>query len=239
MYKKINASLAVLSEKYNLERGEVIDRNGMPALRTAAGCTTALLPWRIERRFMELKNFITGKTLDNHSTLRFASQSAGGDLSCQLGKELDLATWMIDSEAISLFAACSGKNTANVIVKFANGMSASIECGNLLPAGSDPMDRHEIIAGRGVASDQSLDTQVRQYSIYAFTDSGVERFTDIDSELFSFTDSEIWLTRAAMAVLAKPELGECWEKAAEKMTAMAAAVFDSDKTASVIALGGK
>ena len=238
MYKNINEALAVLGEKYKLDRGEVIDRGGIPAL-CANGRTTALLPWRIERRFVELKNFITGKTLSDLSTLRFASQSAGGDLARQLGKELDLATWMLDSEAISLFAVCAGKNTANVIVKFANRMSASIECGNLLPAGADPMDRHEIIAGRGVASDQSLDTQVRQYSIYAFTDSGVERFTDIDSELFGFSDSDIWLTRAAMAVLVNPALGECWEKAAAKMTAMAAAVFESNRTATVIALGGK
>ena len=75
------------------------------------------------------------------------------------------------------------------------------------------MDRHEIIARRGVASDRVVDTQVPQASIYKFTAEGEERFTDTDTELFGFELEEILLIRAAFAVLSDKKLAKEWNKA--------------------------
>jgi len=54
----------------------------------------------------------------------------------------------------------------------------------MLPVGTAMIDRHELIAGRGVACDRVVDTQVPQDSIYALTGDGERRYTDTDAELF-------------------------------------------------------
>ena len=141
---------------------------------------------------------------------------------------------MLNEKIISLYAVCAKDVAANVIVKFGNDVSASIECSTKLPADGRPIDRHEIIAGRGIASDQAVDTQIPQYSIYAFTDKGEERYTDVDSELFGFSNDEIWIIRAAFAVLSNPGLSAEWNSAEKTMNELAAAVFESDRSGSVI-----
>ena len=83
----------------------------------------------------------------------------------------------------------------------------------MLPENTDEIDRHEIIARRGVASDRVVDTQVPQASIYKFTAEGEERFTDTDTELFGFEQEEILLVRAAYAVLCDMKLAKAWNKA--------------------------
>ena len=234
MNAKMNEALAFLSEQYSVPHGEIVMDGGRYKVIAADGTATALLPWRVERRFFELKNLILNKTLERVSTLRFASITAGGSLKEQLARELDLAAWMLNEKIISLYAVCAKDVAANVIVKFGNDVSASIECSTKLPADGRPIDRHEIIAGRGIASDQAVDTQIPQYSIYAFTDKGEERYTDVDSELFGFSNDEIWIIRAAFAVLSNPGLSAEWNSAEKTMNELAAAVFESDRSGSVI-----
>ena len=90
------------------------------------------------------------------------------------------------------------------------------------------MDRHEIIARRGVASDRTVDTQVPQSSIYEWTDGGLQTFTDVDTELFGLPNDQIWTVRAAFAVLMKPELAAEWTAASASMKQYADAVVKSD-----------
>ncbi len=85
-------------------------------VRTSGG-EFPLLPWRIERRFVELKNLIANNTLEHVSTLRFSSMTSGGCLFRQAARELDLAAWMMNSPVVSLFAACSGGAAVNLVVK--------------------------------------------------------------------------------------------------------------------------
>lgn len=235
MIGKMNDALRWLCEKYNVGKGEMISAEGVMKLRLKSGTESMLLPWRVERRFSELKNLIRNQTLEGVSTLRFASMTAGGKLEEQLARELDLAIWLSDSGIHSLFAVCSTDNsTANVIVKLKNAVSVCVECGNKLPPGTNPMDRHEIIAQRGVASDRVVDTQIPQFSIYCFAADGETCYTDTDAELFGMNPEEILLVRAAFAVLSNPGLAIVWNDAAAEMKHAAAAVFESDRTQSVI-----
>ena len=228
MCEKMNRSLAFLREKYGCPAGEIVQGTEFFELALPSGDRLPLLPWRVERRFVELKKIIDGKTLEDVSTFRFASFSAGGDSVKAAARELDLASFLAGSPVKQLFAVRSGEAACNILARLENGMSASVECGIKLPAGAAPLDRHEIIARRGVASDRAVDTQVPQSSIYEWTPSGFQTFTDVDTELFGLPNDQIWIVRAAFAVLMKPELAAEWTAAAGAMKKYEAAIVRSD-----------
>lgn len=92
------------------------------------------------------------------------------------------------------------------------------------------MDRHEIIARRGVGCDRTVDTQVPLASIYAFTPEGEERFTDTDAELFGFSLEEILAIRAAFEVLKTKDLAEIWNRADIRLTQLVADTLATDQT---------
>ena len=129
-----------------------------------------------------------------------------------LYRELDLCAYLGESPVKSIYAVTNGE-TANLVVKLADGKSCSVECSAALPAGTADMDKHEIIARRGVACDRVVDTQVPQSSIYEFTAAGEKRYTDTDAELYGFSPDEVLLIRAAFAVLSNPALAEEWNHA--------------------------
>lgn len=211
----MNAALRRLCDKYGVPMaGQLaVDAGSAVGVRLETeGVAVPLLPWRVERRYVELKKIIDGKTLEDVSTLRFAVMRGGARLEHLLYREFDLCAWMAGSSIRKTFAVVSGGKVANVIVTFANGKSASVECSAALPEGATEIDRHEIIARRGVACDRVVDTQVPQASIYAFTAEGVTTYTDTDAELFGFSDAEIWSVRAAFAVLKTPALAAEWKK---------------------------
>jgi len=219
---EMNAALAQLCEKYAVAAAGTLVSSAAGTIGAAAelkmndGTTVKLLPWRKERRFVELKNLVDNKTLEDVSTLRFAWMASGKDLKNLLYRELDLCAYLGESEIKSIFAVLSGK-TANLVVKLQDDKNCSVECSAALPAGTDEMDRHEIIASRGVACDRVVDTQVPQSSIYHFSANGEKHYTDIDTELFGFETEEILLIRAAFAVLSDPSLAAVWNKADAKL----------------------
>ena len=228
MTKKMNEALAFLRDKYGCPAGEIVSGKESFELALPDGKKIVLLPWRVERRFVELKKIIDGKTLEDVSTFRFASFSAGTDPVRTAARELDLASFLAGSPVSRIFCVRSGDAACNILARLANGMSISVECGSRMPSGADTLDRHEIIARRGVASDRGVDTQVPQSSIYEWTDKGCATFTDVDTELFGLPNDQIWLVRAAFAVLMKPELAAEWNQAAEAMKKYVAAIVKSD-----------
>ena len=228
MYKKMNESLAFLRDKYGCAAGEIVSGDDGAQLALPDGTTVALLPWRVERRFVELKKIIDSQTLEDVSTFRFASFSAGGDCIKAAARELDLAVYLSGSDLTQLFAVKSGDAACNILARLGSGMSASVECGINLPAGVEVLDRHEIIAKRGVASDRGVDTQVPQSSIYEWTEKGTATFTDVDTELFGLPNEQIWIVRAAFAVLMNADLAAEWNAVAEKMKKYASAIAESD-----------
>lgn len=224
----MNDALNELRTKYAVAQSGTIvaDANGVAGakLQCAAG-VVPLLPWRVERRFEELKKLVDGGTLEAVSTLRFAAMRADAALENMLLREFDLVEFMVGVRIKSAFAALAGEQVANVIATLADGKSASIECSVALPAGSAPIDRHEIIAARGVACDRVVDTQVPQASIYAFTEAGHAVYTDTDAELFGMSEAEILVVRAALALLKNPALGDKWSKIELRLREMVAATL--------------
>ena len=228
MIAESNEALNALREKYGLPEGKIAAEGSRFVLEYPDGSRVPLLPWRVERRFTELRNVVTDGTLEGLSTCRSARFSASAPLRELLEKELDLIAFLAGSEIVSVFAVMTGGAVCNAVVRLANGVSGTVECGTKLPAGREDLDRHELIAARGTASDLTVDTQMRQKSVYLWNDAGEKSFTDTDMELFGMTDEEIGTVRAAFAVLADPQLGAAWKRAAARMTAAADAAFAAD-----------
>jgi len=232
----MNAALEKIANKYGIKNHAVFapaaPRAAVEAVLKTSSKTFMLLPWRAERRFTELKNITTNGTLEDISTLRLCAifSKSSSTLDQLLYRQFDLCEYLGGADIKSLFAVFNGKNAANVIVKLINGRNCSVECSVMLPAGAEEIDRHEIIARRGVASDRAVDTQIPQASIYAFTGKGEKRFTDIDSELFGFAPQAINLIRAAFTVLSNPETGKAWNQQHEKLLRLVAAAKKSDQT---------
>lgn len=235
---EMNKALEGLVNKYGVRNHAVFapaaPRAAVEAfLKTSSGQTRMLLPWRAERRFTELKNITLNGTLEDISTLRFCviAPEKTSSLEQLLYRKFDLCEYLGGADIKSLFAVFNGKNAANVIVKLANGLNCSVECSVMLPPRAEEIDRHEIIARRGVASDRAVDTQIPQSSIYAFSAGGVEkRFTDTDSELFGFAPPVVNLIRSAFAVLSNPKTGKAWNRQNGRLLRITAAAAESDKT---------
>ena len=208
-FTELNSALDYLLDKYQVDgRGKI---SGCGCLEIKNG-KVPLLQWRVERRFAELKNLIDNKTLEDVSTFRFAHLAPAEDKSLDdlIYQELDLCEWLGGAPVNRLFAVFHGEKAANIIVKLKNGLSCSVECSVMLPPGADAISRHEIIARRGVASDQVVDTQVPQSSIYTYTAENAKRFTDVDAEIFGLSQADVHTVRAAFKVLSCPEIADEW-----------------------------
>ena len=222
---KLNDALAGLLDKYAVAPAEPWRlADGLPppsgsgdALVLASGSflgesdlpesLVPLLPWRHERRFVELKRLVDEETVTPLLMCRFACLTDGRETSLKaiLYREFDLIEWLAGTPIVGLYASMAEGRAANVIVRLAGGVIASVEAGTTLPAGAAVQDRHEMIARRGVASDRVVDTQVGQSSVYAWTDAGHEQHTDVDAELFGLDAERAALVRSAYDALRRPE----------------------------------
>ena len=63
-------------------------------LKLNNGQVVNLLPWRVERRFIELKKLIEDHTLEDVSTLRFCAMSTEQNLIQLLYREFDLCSFL-------------------------------------------------------------------------------------------------------------------------------------------------
>ncbi len=231
--KKMNKGLEFLRGKYGAKKGEITLKDGHCYVGS-----TPLLPGRMERKIVELKKMTENGTLEGVSTLRFASFAPGGSrpvatdqLQAMLAKELDLAAYLGASDVVRVMAVANG-SAINVLAKLANDVNVSVEVAAGLPRGEAAYDRHEIIAKRGVACDQTVDTHTPHASIRLSGAKGMEEFTDVDTELFGMTYEEIWNVRAAFALLQGRASSKIWKSAWAKATKAAKLAFSADKTKS-------
>ena len=221
--KQMNKALDFLRAKYGARTGVITIQNG----HCFVGATP-LLPGRMERKIAELKKMTENGTLEGVSTLRFASFAPkGADVQAMLAKELDLAAYLGAADIVRVMAVANGR-AINVLAKLANDVNVSVEIGAGLPKGEAPYDRHEIIARRGVACDQTVDTHTPHPSIRCWGADGVEDFTDVDTELFGLSYDEVWNVRAAFALLQGRAEAKVWKAAWAKATRAAALAFVSD-----------
>ena len=232
--KKMNKGLDFLREKYGAKKGEIAIKGGHCFVGT-----TPLLPGRMERKIVELKKMTENGTLEGVSTLRFASfASRGSDVEAMLAKELDLAAYLGASDIVRVMAVASG-SAINVLAKLANDVNVSVEIGTGLPKGEIGYDRHEIIAKRGVACDQTVDTHTKHESIRCWGAKGMAEYTDVDTELFGLTYEETWNVRAAFALLQGRADAKVWKAAWAKATKAAALAFAADRAKAAKAIAVK
>ena len=222
--RKMNKALAFLREKYGAAKGEIALRDG----HCHVGATP-LLPGRMERKVVELKKMTENGTLEGVSTLRFAAFAPKGtDREAMLAKELDLAAYLGAADVVRVMAVANGA-AINVLAKLANDVNVSVEIGANLPKGELGYDRHEIIARRGVACDQTVDTHTPHASIRCWDAKGFVEYTDVDTELFGLSYEEVWNVRAAFALLQKRADAKVWKAAWAKATKAAGLAFAADK----------
>ncbi|MBO5941019.1 MAG: hypothetical protein J6R18_07490 [Kiritimatiellae bacterium] len=231
--KKMNKGLEFLRTKYGAGKGDITLRDGVCFVGN-----TPLIPGRMERKIVELKKMTENGTLEGISTLRFASFAPKGtSIELMLAKELDLAAYLGGSDVVRVMAVANG-SAINVLAKLANDVNVSVEIGAGLPKGENGYDRHEIIAKRGVACDQTIDTHTPHMSIRAWNADGAVDYTDVDTELFGMSYEEVWNVRAAFALLQKRADSKIWKAAWSKATKAASLAFkaDASKSAKKIAL---
>lgn len=158
-----------------------------------------LLTWRLNRRFIELKKIVSDEVVENVSMLRFCSLGDPNiwSLEALMYREFDLCEFITGSRIAYIHATLTNGLAGNIIVKLENGTIGSVEIGVQVPAGKPLIERHEIIARRGVASDIVVDTQVPQSSIYTFTENGDMEYKDVDNELFGMDEFQVEWVRAA------------------------------------------
>uniref|UniRef100_UPI0032174AD0 hypothetical protein n=1 Tax=uncultured Draconibacterium sp. TaxID=1573823 RepID=UPI0032174AD0 len=165
-----------------------------------------LFSWRSNRRFTELQKLVSDQVVEEVSMLRFSSfgSKEGWSLEALMYREFDICEFISGSKIVSLHAVFSDNSTGNIIVKLANGVIGSIEVGIQAPVGRRLLERHEIIARRGVASDMVVDTQVPQGSVYTFTREGESVYKDVDDELFGLDEFQVEWVRSAFEIQKAP-----------------------------------
>lgn len=189
-----------------------------------------LLTWRANRRFTELQKIVFGQVIENVSMLRFCSLGSQNEWSLEalMYREFDLCEFLSGSRIASLHATLSDNSAGNIIVKLANGVIGSVEIGIQAPVEGRLLERHEIIARRGVASDIVVDTQIPQSSIYAFTEKGRLDYKDVDNELFGLDEFQVEWVRSAFEFQKNPEQSKELIKQHNHLSRLVSAALESN-----------
>ncbi len=190
-----------------------------------------LLTWRLKRKFIELKKIVQDSVIENVRMFRFSSMGSKDEWEWPwlLYREMDLCEFIGNGKIVSLNAVISDNKAGNAILRLDNNIICSIEISTQMPSGTDLVDRHEIIAQRGVASDLVVDTMIPQDSIYTYTDKGEQRYRDVDEELFGFKEFQIDHIRSAFQVLKQGELVQEWQAQHKRLVNFIKSAFESEK----------
>jgi len=215
---KCQIGLEYLLKKYNVCNVGKLSKENI-AIETE-GKTIPLLPWRNERRFIELKNLVNDGTLEGISVMRvYRIEKDGEDLESIIYRELDLCEWILGSSVESIYTVQNGEKAANIIAKLKSGIVCTIEVAVTLPKEAKIIDKHEIISQRGVACDRVVDTQVPQQSIYVFADiKEPKTYLDVDFELYGYDTEEAAVVRQAFEMMKNPVLADTLIKSAKHLS---------------------
>ena len=165
-----------------------------------------LLPWRCERRFAELKKLANNGTLEGISVIRVLHiDTEDKTLEPLILRELDLCEYILGSKVIKTVAFFSEDKAVNLVATMENSVVCTIEISLSLKKGSEMIDKHEIIAQRGVVCDRVVDTQVPQKSIYLFGKEN-KSYLDVDFELYGLDVEQISMVRQAFEAMKNEEL---------------------------------
>ena len=230
---KIDVALNGLLQKYDVKPDNTL--NLLPGWnfigKKLQNGDLPLLTWRVNRKFTELQKIVSAGVVEDVSMLRFScfGSSDKWSLETLMYKEFDLCEFLTGGKIISLHATLSDNLAGNVIIKMDNGIIGSVEVGTQLPPRHSLIDRHEIIARRGVASDLVVDTQIPQSSIYTYTDQDIETYKDVDNELFGFDELEVEHIRSAFEVMKNPGIAPELILQHNHLSMLVMAAFESDR----------
>lgn len=200
--------------------GHLLENNQIP-----------LLTWRVKRKFVELKKIVQESVIENVCLFRFCCIGSKNkwSLNSLLYREMDLLEFIGNGNIVSVQAVITDDEVSNVILRLDNNALCSIEVGIQMPPETPLIDRHEIIARRGVTSDIVVDTQIPQSSIYSFTKKEKAQYTDVDMELYGFDDLQIDHIRSAFQVFKNTGLTEQWQQQHKHLVNLVQMVFESNK----------
>jgi hypothetical protein len=176
--------------------------------KNVADSVVPLLYWRSKRKYIELKDILKSRVVEDPCLFRFShiNNEIDSELMFLLYRELDLVEYITGQRIISVSAVLSGNISGNILCYLENKVIGSIEVSRQMPENTPPIERHEIIGRRGSASDTVVDTQITQHSIYLFAKDKEEEFTDYDMELFNLPNFEKDFIRSAFMVIQNPTL---------------------------------
>ncbi len=227
----INQGLKYLTNKYNVKGIGKILKEDLIFIKDEK--EIPLLPWRRERRFIELKNLVNDGTLEGISTMRTCRiDKVNKSLNDLIYCELDLCEWILDSKVQSIFTVKNGDRVANIVVKLQSGVVCTIELATTLSNDVNVIDKHEIIAQRGVASDRVVDTQIPQQSIYVFTNKEKPlTYIDVDFELYNYNVEDVAIIRQSFDIMQDKSLADKLTMSAKHLKNM---VKISEKSADLL-----
>ncbi len=200
----LQTKLDFLLEKYAVDVKAVIADDN--ARVTVDGESYALLPWRLERRFIELRKIVdtTVGAISHFKTMTLNPK--GISLDYILKREMDTAEFVGGLKITEIFEA-KNENTASVICATDKGAVITLELDATLPEGCEVIDKHEMITDRGTACDRVVDSQTPLASVYVYGKEKRE-YTDVDFELYGLSVYEISVVRSAFEIAKNKALGE-------------------------------
>ena len=207
--KELQKKLDFLAEKYAMEKNvELKDDNTI----LINGEEFPVFPHRFERRFIELQKLVCDGTLFGVSVMRTARiVENGSNIFNELYRELDICQYVLKRK-IKTITAVQNDNVINVIAVTEDKIVCTIEISATLPSGEMPIDKHEIISQRGIACDIVVDAQLRQDSIYVFSNEN-KKYTDVDFEIFGLSVKDTALVRAAFSAAQAEDFSAAAENA--------------------------
>ncbi len=187
----------------------------------------ALLPWRNERRFIELKK-IVDTTVGNISHFKIMSLNPKTvDLQYIAKRELDTAEYISGCTITEIFEA-KNDNTCSIICMTDKKAVFTLELDATLEEGLDVVDKHEIITDRGTACDRNVDSQTPLSSVYVYGKTH-EEYTDVDFELYGLSIYEISVVRQAFDIAKNEQLGAANNEANARLETLLAKAAESEK----------
>ncbi len=227
----LQEKLNFLLDKYAVKKKAVLSCDNQSV--EVDGKKYPLLPWRNERRFIELKK-IVDTTVGNISHFKIMSLNPKTvDLDYVIKRELDTAEYISGLKVTEIFQARRG-NTCSVMCMTDKKGVFTLELAATLEEGLEVVDKHEIITDRGTACDRAVDSQTPLSSLYVYGKTRAE-YTDVDFELYGLSVYEISIVRQAFDIAKNEGIGE--ENAAANArlsTLLAGANYSAEKCENVI-----
>ena len=198
-----------------------------------------LLHWRNKRRYIELKNIIKTKMIEDVRGMRIhhivPKDEFNRSLLNILAYEADLVELITGEKIEKIFADFSSDVYTNCIVSASN-LKISMELG-FSPEGSEPVLLHEVIARTGIASDVVVDTQMQQYPIYVIKGREIDHYNEIDNELYGLDNTQADCIRFILGVLTNPETIPALQKQGHHLVSVYKAAEEATKVLEYVEVG--